>query len=97
LYTTLFKYLMILLLKPWLRPKPGCGLELEMALALACVFQSQSHSKPGQSHGFQAKPGWHITSDNCPDLVVTQQISRMETGIENGRGMQTPGGIARGM
>jgi hypothetical protein len=31
-------------------------------LALACVFQSQSHSKPGQSHGFQAKPGWHITT-----------------------------------
>jgi hypothetical protein len=62
LYTTLFKYLMILLLKPWLRPKPCHGLELEMALALACIFQSQSHSKLGQSHGFQAKPGQHITS-----------------------------------
>jgi hypothetical protein len=33
-----------------------------MALALACVFQSQSHSKLGQSHGFQAKPGQHITT-----------------------------------
>jgi hypothetical protein len=52
---------MILLLKPWLRPKPGCGLELETALALACVFQSQSCSKLGQSHGFQAKLGQHIT------------------------------------
>jgi hypothetical protein len=53
---------MVLLLKPWLRPKPGHGLELETALALACVFQSQSCSKLGQSHGFQAKPGWHITN-----------------------------------
>jgi hypothetical protein len=53
---------MILLLKLWLRPKPGHDLELEMALALACVFQSQSHSKLGQSYGFQAKLGWHITS-----------------------------------
>jgi hypothetical protein len=33
-----------------------------MALALACVFQSQSRSKPGQSHGFQAKLGRHITN-----------------------------------
>jgi hypothetical protein len=78
---------MILLLKPWLRPKPGHGLELEMALALACVFQSQSRSKLGQSHGFQAKPGRHITTamehlgevvsdcSSCYTLVLTHLIT----------------------
>ena len=33
-----------------------------MALAWPENFESWSHGKPGQSHGFQAKPGWNITT-----------------------------------
>jgi hypothetical protein len=35
-----------------------------MALAQPVDSESQSHQKPGQSRGFQAKPGWHITNEN---------------------------------
>jgi hypothetical protein len=32
-----------------------------MALAWPVVLESQSHLRPGQSHGFQAKPGQNTT------------------------------------
>ena len=37
------------------RPEPG-------TMALAQDFVSQSHKKPGQSHGFEPKPSQNITS-----------------------------------
>jgi hypothetical protein len=33
-----------------------------MALARPSKFKSQSHIRPGQSRGFEAKLGWNITS-----------------------------------
>ncbi|KAJ7469909.1 hypothetical protein B0H11DRAFT_1920247 [Mycena galericulata] len=42
--------------KPWLRPKPGQAKPRPIILAWPGISASQSHSKPGQSHGFQAKP-----------------------------------------
>jgi hypothetical protein len=33
-----------------------------MALAQPAGFESLSRQKPGQSRGFQAKPGWNITT-----------------------------------
>ena len=42
--------------RPWPEPKPGQAKPKPTVLAWLGIFGSQSHIKPGQSHGFQAKP-----------------------------------------
>ena len=39
-------------------------------MALAHIFVGQSRSRPGQSHGFQAKPGQQTTKDDREDSGV---------------------------
>ena len=48
--------------KPWPRPGQAKAKPCLMALAWPGVWESQSHLRPGQSRGFQAKPGWNNTS-----------------------------------
>lgn len=43
--------------RPWLRPGLLAGLGLWTAWARPALLESQSHAKPGQSRGLQAKPG----------------------------------------
>jgi hypothetical protein len=43
--------------KPWLEPEPGLGLWQALNSGLAQDFQSPSPPKPGQSQGFEPKPG----------------------------------------
>ncbi len=47
--------------KPWPRPSQAGAKPWLMALAWPGVLESQSCLRPGQSWGFQAKPGWNIT------------------------------------
>ncbi|KIM77912.1 hypothetical protein PILCRDRAFT_605938 [Piloderma croceum F 1598] len=53
-------------LGPWLRPKPSQSQPSLTALARPPDFESPSRQKPGQSRGFQAKPGRHITNSDQP-------------------------------
>ena len=56
--------------KPQLRPKPGQAKPDFWLWARLTVSASQSHLKPGQSQGFQAKPGPHITSWNLYSSIA---------------------------
>ena len=47
---------------PRLGPKPSQSQPSLTALAQPASFESPSRQKPGQSHGFQAKPGQNITN-----------------------------------
>ena len=58
----LFTYILVVLLnyyKP--RPRPGQAKPKPWLAAWLEDFQSQSRDRPGQSPGFQAKPGRNIT------------------------------------
>ena len=50
--------------RPWLRLSQAKAKLSLTALAQPVDFESLSCRKPGQSHSFQAKPGWNITSSN---------------------------------
>ena len=51
----------LLVKKPWPRPSQAMKSPKPWPMAWPMISQSQSHEKPGQSPGFQAKPGRNIT------------------------------------
>ena len=64
------------------RPEPG-------AMALAWDFVSQSHEKPGQSHGFEPKPSQNITRCYSQGAVRTPSLilARSPTHIHGARAL----------
>ncbi len=61
----------LFILEPWLGPELGPSWPPLRALAQPDDSESWSQGKPGQSHGFQAKPGWNIT---IPGLWICRLI-----------------------
>src|SRR5882762_2731589 len=62
-------FIVILTPRPRLRPSQAKAEPSMTALARPVDSESQSRRKPGQSRGFQAKPGRHITTCSMYDLL----------------------------
>jgi hypothetical protein len=59
--------------------KPSQSQRSLMALAWPEDFESQSRPKPGQSHGFQAKPGRNNTKRNTGEVQGMGNLTNIPT------------------
>src|SRR5882757_2989342 len=64
---------------PRLRPKPSQSQPSLTALARPADFESRSRRKPGQSRGFQAKPGRNITISEIPSIKTEKLETPMDS------------------
>ena len=82
----------LLVKKPWPRPSQAMKSPKPWPMAWPMISQSQSHEKPGQSPGFQAKPGRNITThdialSSAPEVTSSYVTTWVRVGVNRARAL----------